>query len=156
MSEQKINIKLSGWKALAIIPIIAVLLGIRIASMNNKKNDTNLMEKVEFELTTEYFPDDVNRMKILYESGNEDEFTKAVKSITSTKINIKSIKASYSIFDFSTKKKNVVVKVVYSIDDTYGTRKQGTKYYSFTYSPMITGWQYRGERSALSYYLNFI
>ena len=156
MSEQNINIKLSGWKALAIIPVIVLILGIRIATINNKKNDTNLMEKVEFELMTEYFPDDVNRMQSLYESGNMDKVVKAAKSTTSTKINIKSIKANYSIFNFSTKEKDVVVKVMYSIDDAYGTRKQGTKYYLFKHSPMINRWKYWGERSTLSYYLNFI
>ena len=156
MSEHNINIKLSGWKALAVIPAVFVVFGIRIATMNNKKNDTNLMEKVEFELMTEYFPDDVNRMRNLYESGNMDKFDKAAKSITSTKINIKSIKASYSIFDFSSKDKDVVVKVMYSIDDAYGTRKQGIKYYSFKHSPMINRWKYRGKRSSLGYYLNFI
>ena len=156
MSGPNIKINLSGWKALAIIPAIVLIFGIRIATMDNKKNDANLMEKVEFQLMTEYFPDDVNRMKSLFESGNMDELAKAAKSTTTTKINIKSIKASYSIFDFSTKEKDVVVKVIYSIDDAYGTRKQGTKYYLFKHRPMINGWHYWSERSSLSYYLNFI
>ena len=156
MSEKNIKIKLSGWKALAIIPLFAAIFVFRIAAMNNKKNNKNLMKEIEFQMMTEYFPDDVNRMKSLYESDNNEKFNEVVKSVISTKLTIKSVKASYPIFDFFHKYKDVIVKVNYSLDDAYGTREQGTKYYSFEHSPMINRWRYKSKRSKLSYYLNFI
>jgi hypothetical protein len=156
MSEQSVGIKLSGWKALAIIPLVVGALGLRVVTITNKKNDANLMREVEFELMTEYFPDDVARLRALYDAGKTDEFTKAVRSTTTTTIDIKSVKASYSIFDFSTKDRDVVVKVVYSLDDASGTRKQGTNYYGFEHSPPINRWKCWGKRSVVNYYLNFI
>ena len=95
-------------------------------------------------------------MEQLHEAGDVEGLSAAVKSAASTKIKIKSMKASYSIFDFSTKKRTVIVKIVYSIDDATGTREAGTKYYAFDHSPLVNTWNLPRERSALSYYLNFL
>lgn len=157
MSDQKMmNIEFSGWKAIVAIVILIAIVGFRIVSINNKENDTNLMEKVRFELMTDYFPGDVERLKTLVEAGDEEAISKAAQSISTTKININAISASYSVFNFSTKKKDVVVKVAYSIDDSIGTRKKGTKYYLFKHSPMFNRWEYRNNSYALRYYLNYI
>jgi hypothetical protein len=156
MSDPKISVKLSGWYVLVGVVVIVVVLVGRIATMDNMANNKNLMEKVEFELMTEYFPDDVEKMKSLFASGDMDELGRRIKSTASTRINVKSVKGSYSIFDFSNKDRDVVVKVAYSLEDAYGTRKEETKYYSFEYKPMINGWRCRGESFKWMYYSNFI
>jgi hypothetical protein len=156
MPEPKITMKLSGWHALVAIAVIVLFLGARIATMDNMENNRKLMKEVELQLMTEYFPDDVNEMKSLFESGDMDKFSQKAKSAISTKINVKSVKASYSIFDFSTKDRTVVVKVAYSLDDAYGTRKEETKYYLFEHKPMINGWRCLGEAFKWSYYSHFI
>jgi hypothetical protein len=156
MPEKKLNFTLSGWHALVGIVVIVLFLGGRIVTMDDMSNNKKLMKEVEFELMTEYFPDDVNKMKSLFESGNTDEFNRALESTLSTKMNVKSVKASYSIFDFSTKDRDVVVKVAYSLEDAYGTRKKETKYYLFEHKPVINGWRCRGETFKWRYYSNFI
>jgi hypothetical protein len=156
MSDPKINLKVSGWYALVGIAVVAVLLGGRIATMDDMSGNKNLMDKVEFELMTEYFPDDVDEMKSLLASGDMEQLGKKVKSTASTKINVRSVKASYSIFDFSTHDRDVVVKVDYALTDAYGTRREGTKYYLFEYKPLINGWRCIGDSFKWRYYSNFI
>ena len=156
MLAENITLKLSGWKVLVVITIIIAALGMKIMTINDKIIDPNLIEQVRFKLKAEYLPADASKIKNLYDSGDTNKLAKAVQSVTTTNIHLDSIKLSYPIADFSFKDKNIVVKVIYSIDDAYGVRKVGVKYYYFKYSPMLNIWRYRGEGSALSYYLNFI
>jgi len=147
---------LKGWKALVVLAILFIIIVIRIASIDNMKNNSNLVEEVKLELLSEYYPGEIEKMKALLESGNDDELSKSVDSVTTAKINFKSIKASYKIFDLSTKTKDVIIKVDYSIDDTNGTIKKGEKYYRFEYKPLINGWRLIGKSNAIFYYLKFI
>ena len=156
MRAENVTLKLSGWKVLVVIAIIIAALGMKIMTINDKIIDPKLIEEVRFKLKAEYLPADASNIKNLYDSGDMNKLAKAVQSVTTTNIHIDSIMLSYPIADFSFKDKNIVVKVIYSIDDAYGVRKAGVKYYYFKYSPMLNVWRYRGEGSALSYYLNFI
>lgn len=156
MGEEKLNFELSGWKAVVILIVLIAAVGIRIVSMGDKKGDANLMEKIRFQLMTEYFPSDVDKLKAAVESGDNDRITAVSQSVLSTRLDIKSVKVSYSIFNFSSKKKNVVVKVDYSVDDQFGTRKKGTQYYLFEHSPMFNRWEYRSKSLAFRYWSNFI
>ena len=112
------------------------------------------MRELELQLTTEYFPDDVEKLKDVYEKGDRDEVDRLVESITSTKVNVESVEASYPPLDFSTPK-DVVIKVRYSLIDSSGTREEGTKYYLFKHGSLSNNWNYRWEVGAVSYYLNF-
>jgi hypothetical protein len=124
-------------------------------TFNDKKDDSVLMRKIEFEIMTDYFPNDVENLKSVYEAGDMDAVARAVKSITSSKINIESVQTSYPLFDF-TKDKEVVVKVMYSLDDAYGKREKGTNYYRFDHGSLGNVWRYKYKTGALSYYLNFL
>ena len=156
MTDQELKFELSGWKAVVVIVVLIAALGIRIVSMGDKKNDTKLMEKVKFELMTEYYPSDVEKLKAAVATGKNDEITKVTSSVLTTKLRIKSLKASYSIFDFSSKGKDIIVKVKYSLDDQFGTRKAGTQYYRFENGPLFNTWEYKGKSFAFSYWSNFI
>jgi hypothetical protein len=112
------------------------------------------MDKIELRLMTDYFPDDVEKLKAAYESGDTDEFDELVQSVTSTTLNIDSVKASYPLFKFSSPKK-VVVKVTYSLDDDSGTRETGTNYYLFKHGSVGNIWTFKREATVVSYYLNF-
>ena len=153
MSEYKI--KLTGWKAIAVVVVLIGIFGIRLMTFNDKRDDESLMKKIELQLMTDYFPDDVEELKAAYESGDMDEVAEVAESITSTTLNIESVQASYPLFDFSTPKK-VVVKVKYSLDDASGTREQGTNYYLFKHSSLGNIWEYKYDTSVVSYYLNFL
>lgn len=156
MEEQGLNIKFSGWGAVAVIVILIVAVGIRMVMVNKNVTDPKLLERIRFELTTEYLPDDVERMKKLHASGEVEKLSEAVASLASTQVNIKSVKVSRSIFDFSVKKRDVVVKVDYTIFDENGIRNKGTKYYRFSHTPLSSRWEFRGNSSTVSYYLKFI
>ena len=153
MSEYKIQ--LTGWQAIAVVVVFIAIFGIRLITFNDERNDEDLISKLELQLMTEYFPDDVAELKAAFESGDMDEVEEIAKSITSTTLNIESVKASYPLFDFSTPK-DVVVKVTYSLNDDTGTREKSTNYYLFKQGYLGNIWTYKRETSVVSYYLNFI
>ena len=152
MSES--TIKLSGWKVIPVILVLIVILGVRI--IGSKETDENLVREINLLLMSEYLPGDAAKIKALYETGNMEKLSKAARSITTTTIDLESVKSSYPIFNFSTGKKDVVVKVVYVIKDTDGIRESGVKYYEFEHRPLGNTWRYRYEVTALSYFLNFL
>jgi len=153
MSEY--NIKVKGWQVIVAIVILMGIFGIKFMTMNDKKDDKALMKEIELQLMADYFPDDVERLKAAVESGDKDKIGKEAKSITSTSLNIESVKASYPLFKFSSPKK-VVVKVTYSLDDDSGTREKGTNYYLFKHGSLGNSWSYKREATVVSYYLNFV
>ena len=153
MSE--LNIKLTGWKAAVAIVILIGIFGIRLMTFSDKRDDEALMKKIELQLMTDYFPDDVETLKAALETGDTDEIEEVAQSITSTTLNIESVQASYPLFKFSNPKK-VVVKVTYSLDDDSGTRDKGTNYYLFKHGSLGNHWSYKRETTVVSYYLNFI
>lgn len=154
MAEENLDVRLAGWKALLVVPVIIVVLVIRVISMSDMRNDAGLMKEVKFQLQTEYLPADAARISSLRDSGDTNEQEEAVQSLLTTAINIRSMKGSSPLLHFSTKDTDVVVKVVYSIDDAHGVRKEGTKYYRFRHS-MFNDWRYLHDTTALAYYLNF-
>ena len=158
MSENfSIDLKdLKGWKALVVLLIFVIIIVLRIVTIDDMRNNSRLVEELKLQLMSDYYPGEIEKMKELLESGNNDELSKSVDSVTTAEINFKSIKASYKIFDFSTKARNVAIKVDYSIDDANGSIKKGEKYYRFENKPLINGWRYIGESDVIYYYLNFI
>ena len=153
MSE--FNIKVTGWKAIAAVVVVIGIFGVRLMTFSDKKDDNALMRKIELQLMTDYFPDDVEKLKAVYEAGDVDEVERVAKSITTTRLNIESVQASSPLFDFSTPK-DVVVKVRYSLQDASGTRERGTNYYLFKHGALGNSWQYKYQTSAVFYYLNFL
>ncbi len=153
MSEPKIN--LTGWQAITVVVVLIGVIGVRLMTFNDKKDDKALMRQIEVQLMTDYFPNEAERLKVAYEAGDKDKLQRTVKSVTSAKLNVESVQASYPLFDFSTPK-DVVVKVIYSLKDASGTRDRKTKYYLFSHGSLGNIWQYKYEASVVSYYLNFL
>lgn len=153
MSEYKFQ--LTGWQAIVAIGVLIGIFGIRLMTFSDLRDDESLVKKIELQLIADYFPDDVENLKAAYESGETDELDRLAQSVTSTTLNIESVKASYPLFKFSSSKK-VVVKVTYSLDDDSGTRDTGTNYYLFRHGSIGNSWSYKREANAVSYYLNFI
>lgn len=147
--------KLSGGQAIIGLIVLVIIFGIRLASFDDQKGNTALMQDLEQHLIAEYFPDDVDRLKAAYESGDMEKTSAVAKSVTSTKLNIRSVKTSFPLFEFTSNKK-VIVKVTYSLDNDQGTRKRQTNYYRYQHGAIGNAWQYRGKSSALMYYLNFM
>ncbi len=153
MSE--LNIKLTGWKAAVAIVVLIGIFGVRLMTFSDLRDDETLMKKIELQLLTDYFPDDVETLKAAMETGDTDEIEEVANSITTTTLNVESVEASYPLFKFSSPKK-VVVKVTYSLDDDSGTRETATNFYLFKHGSLGNIWTYKHETTAVSYYLNFI
>ncbi len=151
----EVEFKLSGWQAaVAIVVIVGVLIG-RVVSFGDASGDSELMKKLDLELTTEYFPGDVDRLRGTLDTGDRDEISRTAKSVATTKLTIKSVRTSYPLFNFDANR-NVIVRVDYSLDDGFDNREEGTKYYRFIHKSMVNVWEYRSQTSAAFYYLNFI
>ena len=150
------NFKLTGWKAVIAIVVLVLIIVFRIVSMSDKRTDEKLMNEINLLLQSEYLPSDVAKMKEMYETGNMEELSEFAKSMVATKIDIKSVKASFPMFNFSTKRKDVVVKVVYTIRDADRIRESNERYDLFTYYPLVKNWRHKYKTSAVSYYLNFL
>ena len=153
MAEHKIE--LTGWKAVVVIVVLTGVVGLRLATFSDKKNESALMREIELRLTTDYFPDDVDQLKAVLATGDRDEIERVAKSITSTRLNVESVQVSSPLFNFSSSK-NVVIKVKYSLNDASGTRKKGTNYYLFEHGSLFNSWRYKRRSGEISYYLNFL
>ena len=118
MSQVKIDFK--GWQALVIILLIIGFVTVRFITFSDMRNDTTLMEALEVQLMSEYYPDLADKMKSALASGDSEEISKAAESVTSTRLHIDAVKTSSPLFNFSTTK-DVVVKVTYSLTDAAET-----------------------------------
>jgi len=149
------KLNLSGWQAIIALMAILLLVVFRVMSYDDYTGNKKLMEQVRLELTSEYFPADVERMRQRYESGSVAGTRGEVQSILSTRLNVVSIHASFPLFDTRVNKE-VVVKVTYSLDDDSGNRQSGVKYYRYERASLVNTWQYRGTSNAVFYWLNFV
>jgi len=150
MPEQ--TIKLKGLQVIAGAVILIALIGIRLMTMADKKDDKALMKQIEVQVMCDYYPDLAERIKAIQKADDMEKAHKIVKSVTSTKPVIESVKVSSPLFDFSSSME-VVVKVIYSLEDDSGTIDRRTRYYLFDKS--LLGWHFQYETTAVSYYLNF-
>jgi hypothetical protein len=147
MSELKIQ--LSGWQAVVTVTILIGVIAIRFTTIDDMRGDDDLMQRVNALLMDEYAPHVAGKMREAYDVGDKDK----IGSVISTKINIMAVQASYPIFKFSTPKE-VVIKVVFSLDSTTESGEERTIYYLFKHG--VFGWQYQYITTSLSYYLNFM
>lgn len=151
MTEYKA--KLKGWQAIVGVVIVIAFVGVRLMTFSDKKDDKTLMKQIDVQLMCEYSPHVAEKLRAAHDTGDEGKIQEAVTSVTSTKVNIESVKASYPLFDFSIPK-DVVIKVEFSLDDASGAGDTRTIYYLFRHGAF--GWQFRYVTSVVNYYLNFM
>ena len=153
MSELQVQFK--GWQAIVVIFVLIGVVGARFLTLDDKKGDKALMKALEVQLMSDYYPDMADKLKAAVDSGDSDDISNAAESVTTTRISIDSVKASYPLFDLSTPK-DVVVKVTYSLNDASGTYQTKTIYYLFRHGCLLNTWQYQYQTNAIKYYLNFL
>lgn len=156
MEGPEVNFQIKGWMVIPFSILFSLFMGYRIHSMNNMENNDELVAKVKHELLYEYYRDQLDAVKGAMSEGDRQAVDEGTASLISAKVEIEKMKVSYSVFDYSTSKKDVVVKAVYSLEDKSGVIHAGTRYLWFEYTPAFNQWYHRGERSALSYYLGFL
>ena len=148
------QMKLKGWQVVVGVIILVAVMGVRLASVGDQVNDAELNEKLKLEIMTDYFPDDVAKLRVAVESGDRDLIDQVAGSITSSEMTITSVQTSYPLFSFTSSQK-VVVKVAYSLDDENGNRKKAINYYYFNHGSIGNTWSYQYRANVVSYYLNF-
>lgn len=151
---QQYTTTLTGWKAVAAAVVIAAVVAVRLLTFGDAKNDDNLMRALEIQLVSDYFPEDVDRLKSVYESGDPEQIERVAQSVTSTKVTVDAVYTSSPLLKFASSK-DVIVKVRYSLHDDAGLRDTRTRYYRFRHHSLGNSWSYRYETGAPSYYLNF-
>jgi hypothetical protein len=147
-----LKIQLTGWQAIVVVVVLVGVVAVRFMTLSDMRNDKDLVKHIDILLMDEYSPHVAGKLRAAYDTGDKTEIEKSVKSVTSTKVNIVSVQASYPVLDFSTPK-DVVIKVVFSLDDANETGEKRTIYYLFRHG--VVGWQYQYITTSLSYYLNF-
>jgi hypothetical protein len=153
MSEYTMQFK--RWHALVAVVVVLGLVGIRLLTFSDKRNDAELMQALEVQLMSDYYPDLAERLQTAYDAGDEDTLEQVAASVTSTKAEIESVRISSPLLDFSSPK-DVVVKVQYALQDDAGAREERTRYYLFRHGGLGNTWSYQYETGAVSYYLNFL
>lgn len=148
------SMKLSGWHVIIAAGVLIAVAAGRFMTLSDKTDDKNLMKSLETQLVSDYFPDDVERLKAAWESGDKDAVTEVANSVTTTKVKIESVQASYPLLSLSTSK-DVVVKVTYSLLDESGPRGRKTNYYLYSHGAVGNTWSYRYETSSARFYLSF-
>jgi len=154
MPERRITLK--GWKAMAAGAALVGVVVFRVMTFSDKTGDAALMRQLEVQLASDYFPDQVERVRAARQGGAAGKLADVVKSVTTGKLKVKSVQTSAPLFDFSTPK-DVVVKVTYTLEDSSGAMTQPkTKYYLFTYGSPLKIWDYQYESGPVRYYLNML
>ncbi len=147
--------KLTGAQAAIGAVVIAGIVMFRLTTVGDQVTDEALMKQLEIQLTSEYLPEHVAKMKAMWESGTKEEVANLGEYATSTKLNILSVQASYPLFSFASSQ-DVIVKVEYSVDNAQGNIQSGTEYYRFTHSVVGNTWSYQHDTGETAYYLNFL
>lgn len=151
------EIKVSGWKAVIVIIVLVVGLGIRISSIGKDlRGDEDLMLKVRQQLMSEYMPAELKKVEGMMEAGATEAGYDRVGQLGSTEIDIKSVKASYPFYAFPAGKREGVLRVRFTMSDDDGIIKDGLNFYRFEYHPIGKTWYIKYSCSEYNYYMEFV
>jgi len=145
------TIKLSGLNAIIASVILLGVVLVRVTSIG-QNTDEELMSALNIQLMSEFYPNQVARLKAALMQTDLDAIEEDASSILKAKINISAVITSYPVMDFSSPK-NVIVKVTYTLDDGASDR---IKFYRFKEVLLGSKWLYQAESNVISFYLNFL
>lgn len=149
----EIKFQLRGWQVILLLLVLSGVVGLRVITLDDMQADKDLMQRIETLLMDEYSPYVAEKMRAAVSTGDEAKIEASVKSVTSTKVTLISVQASYPLLKFSLPR-DVVIKVVFSLDDAEVRGEEKTIYYLFKHG--VFGWQYQYITSSMRYYLNFL
>ena len=132
---------------IAAVIIIAVGLGYRLFLENDLKDNPELRRQLEMHLMVEIAGDisaDVDAYKAAMAAGDRDAAEETARG---------TLKRKVTIHDLAMKGRgeNIIVRADYTVFRPDGA-DQKTGYFKFSHSP-VTGWRYKRETTALSWYL---
>ena len=150
----EMTIKLQGWHAILAIVLIAGLMGARLMTFQDQLGNAKLMDNLQKQIASDYLPQQAARLQAAMDSGDQQNLSKAARSVTSTDANIESVEISAPLLKFSSPE-DVVVKVVYALTQGATVGKSRTLYFLYSYSAVGNVWIYQHQTTASRYYLNF-
>lgn len=149
---QEAKIKISGPVVIPILIIMAVIIGLRVNSIMKGEIEPELRKALENEIRVMDVNARMQKVKDLQKTGTADQKMESMLSLTKApEPVVKSVHTTKNIFDFSTEKQDVVVKVKFALGD-----QEFTEYYRFIYKPLFKNWECRGKTSKTAFYLNLI
>ena len=134
---------------IAAVIIIAVALGYRLFLENDLKDNPKLRRQLEMHLMVEIAGDitaDSDAIKAAMAAGDMDAAEDIAQGTLKRKVTINDLAMKGS-------RENIIVRADYTVFKPDG-EKDKTGYYKFSHSP-VTGWRYKRESTALSWYLKF-
>jgi len=144
------EMQLKGWPAvIAIIAIVIGFIGYQFYLHDDLDNNPEVRKKLEMNLMHEIAGDitaDAEAMKAAIKSGDQERADEIGKGVLERKVTIEDLA-------MKGRGEDIVVKADYTVHGPDKDLKK-TGYFRFSHST-ITGWRYRWETSALSWYLKF-
>ncbi|MFC1522780.1 hypothetical protein ACFL6Y_10265 [Elusimicrobiota bacterium] len=148
-SDGKPTVKLSGWSAIVAIVLAGAFMVVRYQMIQTSVN-TKGKAVLKRELATQYYRNilegkDPSKMSAQEVNELGDQVMSAKKKID--KITFKSMSARRG------RDNEVLVRAEILVDGKAPPKGEAVRYFRMTYSS-ITGWRYRYETSAFTYYLH--
>ncbi len=146
MSE--IKVRLTGWKAIAVIVAVAGFVGYRYYSLQTTLA-TEAAEELKFWLVSEYMASGLPALRQAVESSDPGAATALAQEILDRgRVEFTEISARGSSDD-------LVVRVEILVDGGAPPDGRRVRYFRMSHS-LVTGWRMRRETNVLGYYLKFL
>jgi ABC-type uncharacterized transport system substrate-binding protein len=142
------QIKLTGWKAIAVVAVVVAIVTFRLVSQN-RTLQTDAVDQIKTELAAEYARQLLPQLQRAAQNPqsptDESETEQLVRKLSRDNIEIASIAARGRGDD-------IVVQVEIEVDGGPPPDGESTRYYKMEYST-VTGWRLRYEVGKWSYVL---
>ena len=141
------NIRVTGWKAIAILGVIGAFAGYRYIAARTSLDSAGA-DELRFWLAAEYQRAGLPALEQAVAGGDAAAAeAQALEMIARSRIEFPSMDARGTPDD-------LVVRVRVVVDGGEPPDGRSTRYFRMRYST-VTGWRMQRETTALSYYLNF-
>ncbi len=154
-SGTPIQFQVKGWQAIALLVLLIGLLGYRFVSFQDLSDNEAFMRSLNASLLMDYLPGETERVLAAVQAGDPDALEKTQALHQATHPMIDSIQASYPLLSLSSEK-DVIVKVVYSLQVGEELREPQTVYLHYTHHSLGNSWIYQHRTTATRYFMNFL
>ena len=113
----------------------------------DRRSDSDLLNKVQMTLMTEYYPDKIDSVKKKRQYG---------VSAGSIVLKITGINVSYPVYTRSNRYKTGVLKVAFTFTDSDKIINEGISFYRFSHSPIRDSWTIRGKSNKNYYFMSLV
>lgn len=139
-----------GGKGTAIVFVLIIItMALRVFSLSDS-DDTQLQQKVREQLWLTYATTLGQEIEAARLSNNFDRINELLAKSSADAITIEGVAVSKPLFSWSSSE-NVIIEVTYRLPDSSLSE---TRYMRFNHS-VVSGWSYRFNSNAFSYYTNF-